>query len=190
MKSKLVIIGIILAAVLTTSAFAAPVSAIATNQWSGKGAIAQFYVQTIAPNGAVRDHTINAVLMMDNNGENCRIYVSIVHGSGTISSARQPVDCKWNMNHITVEASLTFTGTVFSGPHVIVISWLTNGAASNTIQTIPTPYGMTTTIDGIFKTGSAEMILDPTATTGHHQNDIYPSNWAAIVHGDITVTSQ
>ncbi len=171
------------------SAFSAPASA-ATNDWIGKGAVAQFYITT---NAGARTHIINAVLMMDNNGKDGKLYVSVVHFTGAVSTATGPVECKWNMNHISVEASLTFdnpTGTNFEGTHIIVIEWQTTGAASNGLQTISTAYGMTTVVDGALKTGTAQMILDPGANLGYQHQEGYPSNWAAIVHGDVTVNSQ
>jgi hypothetical protein len=191
LNKKLILLGTLLVAVLAISAFSAPVSAIVIGQWSGKGAVAQWYITT---NNGARTHTINAVLMMNNAGDYGKIYVSVVHASGAVSVASKSIDFKWNMNHISIETTLNFVGpagTPFSGPHVILIDWQTEGSASNGVQTIPTAHGMTTTVNGALKTGTAQMLLDPIPIQGQYNHqDGYPSSWAAIVHGDVTVNSQ
>jgi hypothetical protein len=125
-----------LAVVLAVSAFSAPASAALSNHRVGKGAIAQWYITT---NNGARTHVINAVVMMNNAGKDGAIYVSVVHYNGAVSVASVPVDFKWNMDHISVEISLNFKNanpesTSFSGTHVIVIDWQTEGSASNGVK--------------------------------------------------------
>ena len=161
------------------------------SHWNGKGAVAQWYITTTSSSGALRTHVINAVIMMNNAGKDGTIYVSVIHASGAVSVASGPVDFKWNMNHISIETTLNFVGPMpFSGSHTILIDWQTEGSASNGVQTIPTAHGMTTTVNGALKTGTAQMLLDPIPIQGQYNHrDGYPSSWAAIVHGDITVNS-
>jgi len=188
LNKKLIMLGTLLAVVLTASAFSTPASAALTS-WSGKGAVAQWYITTTSSTGALRTHYITAVVMMDNAGKDGWIYVSIIHRTNLISSAGGPVEFKWNMDHVSIEATLEFSGQ-YSGDHVVLIDWQTEGATSNGLQTIPTDYGMTTTVNGALKLGTAQMILDPTPIAGQYNHqDGYPSIWAAIVHGDITVNS-
>ena len=168
--------------------FAAAAFTPNNNLKSSKFAVAQWNVMTGNP--PTRSHVINALVYMDNNEKNGMMVVTIKHSSGAVSTASGPVEFKWSMDHVTAEAKLTFTSTVtmFSGDHTVDISWNTTGATSHN-AIVPSANGLTANLNNCnWKAGSAQMILDPDATTGHHQDNTYSTNWAYIAKGDATIT--
>ncbi len=51
-------------------------------------------------------------------------------------------------------------------------------------------YGMTAWIKGDWRITSAEFVLDPTAVTGHHRDDVYSTKFAFIGLGSATINVQ
>jgi hypothetical protein len=194
MKKQELGISIVLIALLSVSAFISAASAAPTvyNLESSKFAVAQWDVLTGTPT-PTRSHIINALVYMDNNGKNGLLVVTIKHyiQNKAVSTASGPVEFKWSMDHVTVEATLYFDSTVamFKGDHTVKISWQTTGATSHNVIT-PSTNGLTANLNDCgWKAGSAQFVLDPDATgTVRHQNDIYSTNWAYIGKGDATVS--
>lgn len=179
---------------LMTTAMFSTVSAatITSKHFEGKGAIAQWIIDT--PTGP---HPINAIIDMTNSEKNPEIYVSISHPSRGISAGSGPANITWSMNHVTVEAVVTFDVVIpgsspgRTGSHNISITWQTNGPTTNKPLTVNTMHGLTALIDGASKHAEAKLTLDSTATSGHHQDDVFTSSWATVMHGtaDIALTS-
>lgn len=185
-KNKFVtLVSLTIVGLLVASTFAAiSAETIIDKEFDGKGAIAQWNITT-----GLGDHIINAIVDKSNSGKDGNLYVSIIHPTKGISEASGPADFKWSMNHVTVEATLTFSGPGRSGTHMIIIRWQTDGPTSNDLLSADTGNGLIAEIDGDWKFGAAELgIMD---STGHHQGDFYPSLWAIVVHGaaDISITA-
>jgi hypothetical protein len=180
MKKQIVLCGMLMVAVLSISLFAGAASATTTNTTlNGKGAVAQW---------TMAGHVINAYVVMSDSGKDGTIYVSIQHPRG-ISAATGDVEFKWSMDHVIAEVTdLNFqltgdTASGFTGSHNVTMTWDTVGNTNQNPLDISTGYGLTGTILGQWKTGTAALELDPTATTGHHQDSTYQSTWAAVFKG-------
>jgi hypothetical protein len=186
LKKKLLLFGGLLIVILWVSALSAAGLALTSEvSVSGKGAAAQWNVVT--PAG---DHIINVYVIMDGNGQNAQMYVSIDH-HGAVSAASGPATVQWSMNHVNAEATLTFTSVIGAGrtgTHNITVSWLTKGGASNEPLSINLEGGLAASVDGTWKSGAASLTLDPTATAGHHIDNTYDSDWGAVFFGDVDLS--
>ncbi len=189
----LALLSLAIISLMTTAMFSTVSAATIINKhFEGKGAIAQWIINT--PAGP---HTIDAIVDMTNSEKNPEIYVSISHPSRGVSAGAGSANVTWSTNHVTVEAVVTFAVVVSgsspgrTGSHSISITWRTDGPTSNKPLTVNTMNGLTALIDGALKHGKAELTLDLTATSGHHQDDVFTSSWAIVMHGtaDITLTS-
>ena len=106
--NKKIVIFISLATIMAISILASTASAaVSTTSYTlnGKGAAGQWV--------PVAGHVINAYIVMSDSGKDGTIYVSIQHNRG-FSTAQGNVVFKWNMNHVTIEASLPFKSAVGS----------------------------------------------------------------------------
>lgn len=185
-KYLLVLLSLAIVVLMATSTISAVSAATLDKEINGKGAIAQWSIT--GPGGA---HVINAIVDMSNSGKEGKIYVSIVHPLKTgISVASGPANFKWSMNHVTVEAALTFDGPAGrTGTHNIIISWQTDGSTSNKPLTADTGNGLEGEINGAWKSGVAELSIRD--DSGHHIASDFASSWAIVVHGtaDISLTT-
>jgi len=167
-----------------TATISATSAATLNKQIDGKGAIAQWAIP--GPGGL---HIINAVVDENNSGKDGSVYVSIIHPLKGVSEASGPVSFKWSMNHVTVEATLFFSGSGRTGTHNIVINWLTAGSTNGDSLVVDTGKGLEASISGAWKLGVAELgLMDG---SGHHQGTFYSSSWAVVVHGtaDVSLTN-
>ena len=181
-KSKLLsLLSLVFAALVFIATISVASATTLSKQVDGKGAIAQWAIP--GPGGL---HIINAVVYETNSGKGGTLYVSIVHPLKGVSEASGPVSFKWSMNHVIVEASLSFSGSGRTGTHYIVINWLTNGSTGNDQLVVDTGNGLEASINGAWKLGVAELgLMDD---SGHHQGTFYESSWAAVVHGTADVS--
>jgi len=182
MKKRLFLLGAIIVAMLSVSAISALVSATTTNTFylsNKKFAIAQWYVTT---EGGTKTFVINAIVNMSNSEKDGWIYISIKHKAAPVSVASAPVEFKWSMNHVTLEKSLKF-GEVL---HNVIITWQTDGPTSHSIGSVKTGIGIEAILSGAWKSGSAEMTLDPSGT-GYHKGNIYSTAWTFVAKGDATI---
>jgi hypothetical protein len=178
--NKKTVFFISLATILAISIFASTASAaVSTTSYTlnGKGAAAQWL--------PIPGHVINAYIVMSDSGKDGTIYVSIQHNRG-FSTAQGNVVFKWNMNHITAEASLPFRSAVgssgFAGTHTIVITWLTSGDAVQGQSNLDAGNGVNLAINGQYKLASAAMVLDPVGGP-YHTDETYYSTFGAVFQG-------
>lgn len=179
MNKKLAVF-VSLTTILAISILASTASAaVSTTSYTlnGKGAAGQWV--------PVPGHVINAYIVMSDSGKGGTIYVSIQHNRG-VSTAQGNVVFKWNMNHITAEATLPFVSAVGSsgltGTHTMVITWLTSGDAVQGQSTLNAGNGVTLSMAGQYKSASATMILDP-AGGPRHNDETYTSVFGAVFQG-------
>ena len=174
MNKKIALFISILAIVLTVSAISATASAATSTSINGKGAVATWHIQNVGSNPATYTD-VYAIISESNSGTDGNLYL-MVHGT---TIATYPVDFTWNMDHITVSATLTFFGTT----HTIDITWQ---ALPKSQGIVPgSSNGMTVNnLDGSWKAAVATITFD-----GSHPGSSGPfdSISAYIVHGSASI---
>jgi hypothetical protein len=172
MNKKIAMFVSILVLVLALSAFSAIVSA-ANQSINGKGAVAVWHIQNTGSNPPSYTD-VYAVLLESNSGKDGVLYIQ-AHGQPVTAI---PMNFVWDMNHITVSATLTFFGQT----HTVDLSWQalpkSQGSAPNSIQ------GMNINLDGSWKAATATLAFE----ANHPGGTSFPSTGAYIVHGDATIT--
>jgi hypothetical protein len=171
MIKKILVIATLLA-LISIPLLAATASAATID---GKGAVATWNVPR--DSNSAKFVTVYAVLSESNSGTEGNLYLKM-HGQ---TVATFPVDFKWNMNHITVSATVTFWGET----HTIVITW--NALPKSQGQLPEATNGMTLTVDGSWKEATATLTFE-NEHPGTDPDQSYQSNMAYIVHGNADVS--
>ncbi len=166
------------AAVGQTPTFPAP-----TN-WTGQGAMAHWdIIDTAHGNVPITIDAIYGQQSRDGTGNSNLIYIKVIHPQGTSEAIGYTVNITetpiWSMNHVFINATLTFNWTNGYSAHPITIEWFTSGPTIS--NSITWQNGTTTGVPGEWRSGLGN-VVNATMTikgSGPHPGR-YVSDWAAV----------
>jgi hypothetical protein len=166
------------AAVGETTTFPAPIN------WTGKGAMAHWdIIDSKHGNVPIAIDAIYGQESRDATGNANLIQIKVVHPQGTSEATGYTVNITsgptWSMNHVSLNATLTFNWTDGYSAHPIAIDWYTSGTpVANLIRW---QNGTSTCVPGTWISGTgnvanATMII---GGKGPHPSN-YTSTWAVV----------
>ncbi len=166
------------AAVGQTTTFPAP-----TN-WTGQGAMAHWdIIDTAHSNVPITIDAMYGQQSRDGTGNSDLIYIKVIHPQGTSEATGYTANITgtpiWSMNHVFINATLTFNWTNGYSAHPITIEWYTSGPTIS--NSITWQNGTTTGVPGEWRSGLGN-IVNATMTikgSGPHPGR-YVSDWAAV----------
>ena len=166
------------AAVGQTPTFPAPIN------WTGQGAMAHWdIIDTAHGNVPITIEAMYGQQSRDGTGNSNLIYIKVIHPQGTSEATGYTANITgtpiWSMDHLFINATLTFNWTNGYSAHPITIEWYTSGPTIS--NSITWQNGTTTGVPGEWRSGLGN-IANATMTikgSGPHPGR-YISDWAAV----------